>query len=672
MDTSLTNISDGPFHSMDRQLQNLLTEYACKNVDDRIKISNTNTILQNYFSSHRSIVHFPVHPFRDHIFQEDFLTKQLRYADYDAVYIRHNPTAQFKNHIWVHESVTTPLDEIVLNTNYTIVTDSPAIDYKYKIPTSDVSIPASIATSIATSIAVSIDNVEYILYGTPEENTEKMSDFLRKRCLLFRICIPSFSVLPARLLSHIENTYSDRCWEIRLDQPLCEKYIQDNFHVFLYYCYSLIYSVTSRTDLIRHMLLFKHGGSYLDISVKVLSTDFFDLMSRHDFMTSKEQNTHDGFQPGILYLQQRQSMLCKKFLLEVLSGVFNESAHENDSKSFLYDKQPSLHSFFYGPNTLYRVYEDICQQRQQQRQQPEIQDEIQDETHDETHDETQDETQDDMLCPNILENKIIRTDTHVQPNEFESYCIYSHSNQTMLQVKYIGYYQDMYTSTKNDHYTTNYNKSLYFHSAFNMFDKILVIHLAHRIDRRAEIENELNQFVLEKNKVVFIDAVYNPEDGALGCIMSHEKCIQYAMEHNLSSVLILEDDCCFENIDILNISLTRFLMSDIPWDVLLFGFSEYGPPVSVKTNVPGLYQNVWSQSAGAYAIHRSFYQTQLDNIRRNIHGASGPYDFYWNENRTRQKWFIIKNTLGYQRPSYSDIENRFVDYKLCYDSFLYI
>ena len=175
--------------------------------------------------------------------------------------------------------------------------------------------------------------------------------------------------------------------------------------------------------------------------------------------------------------------------------------------------------------------------------------------------------------------------------------------------------------------------------------------------------------------MVFIDAVYKQEDGALGCIMSHEKCIQYALEHHLTSVLILEDDFFFENISLLNSSLTRFLMRDISWDVLLFGFSEYGPPVSVKTDVPDLYQNVWSQSAGAYAIHRSFYQRQLDNIRRNIHGEAGPlgpYDFYWNENRSKQKWFIIKNTLGYQRPSYSDIENRFVDYKLCYDSFLYI
>lgn len=626
------------FHSMENQLQNLLTDYACKNVDDRIKISNTNTLLQNHFSSHRTTMHLPEQPFRDHIFQEDYLTKHLRYTHYDAVYIRHNPTAELKNHIWVHDSVTTSLDEIVLNTHYTIVSDSTAIDYKYKIPTNRVStIPESI---------------EYILYGTPQENTEKMSDFLRKRSLLFRICIPSFSVLPARLLGHIENNsnYLGRCWEIRLDQHLCEKYIQNNFHVFLYYCYSLIYSVTSRTDLIRHMLLFKHGGCYLDISVKIMSLEFFDLMSRHDFMTSKEKESRDSFQSGILYLRESQSSLCKRFLLEILSGVFNEVAHENGCKSFLYDKQPSMDSFFYGPNTLYRVYDDICQrQRHEQDMCPK--------------------------CPKILETELIRTDTNKQPCEFESYCIDSHSNRNMLQVKYIGYYEDMYATTKNDHYTTNYSKSLYFHSAFNMFDKILIIHLKHRTDRRAEIEAELNRFVLEKDKVVFIDAVYKQEDGALGCIMSHEKCIQYALEHHLTSVLILEDDFFFENISLLNSSLTRFLMSDISWDVLLFGFSEYGPPVSVKTDVPDLYQNVWSQSTGAYAIHRSFYQTQLDNIRRNIHseaGAYGPYDFYWNENRSKQKWLIIKNTLGYQRPSYSDIENRFVDYKLCYDSFLYI
>ena len=611
---------------IDNQLQHLLTEYNCKNIDDRIKLSNTNSALQNYFATNRIVMHVNNQgEWYNNIFREDYFVQGMRYANYDHFYIQHNPDGKLKNHIWIQQTHTGSqhvLDEIVLNTNYTIVSDT--VDYPYRVSTDE------------TQLA----EVEYILYDKKPENihTIRMSDFLAQRTILFRICMPSFTCLNERLHQYIENQFSDKCWEVRMDKHLCEKFLQDNFHVFIYYAYRLIYSATSRTDLLRHALLFKHGGCYLDISIRILSPEFFDVIKTHEFVSAKEKDDHSSLQTGILYLGHPQSILCKKFLLEILSGVLNEYVYENDCKSFLYNQQPSHDPFFYGPITVYKIYSDIG--------------------------------------VGLSDTKILETVNQQIVNEerleFESYSVDTQTETILLQVKYIGYYADIQESTKNAHYTTTYKNGMFYHSALNVFDKILIINLEHRTDRRAEIQNELNRFILERDKVVFIDAVYNKENGALGCIQSHQKCIEYAVVHNLTNVLILEDDCIFENIEQMNVSLMRFFMRDISWNVLLFGFSEYGPPVSVKTDVPGLYQNLWSQSTSAYAIHQSFYHTQLDNIHRNIENALGPYDFYWNENRNRQTWYIIQNTLGYQRPSYSDIENQYVDYKLCYESFLYI
>ena len=116
---------------------------------------------------------------------------------------------------------------------------------------------------------------------------------------------------------------------------------------------------------------------------------------------------------------------------------------------------------------------------------------------------------------------------------------------------------------------------------------------------------ELNRFQIEKNKIFFIEAVYNKENGALGCTASHKKCTEYAIEHNLDNVLILEDDYNFiENRNLFNTELTKFLTSNINWDVLLLNMSEYGPPINIKTKLDNTYFNLWSNSAPSYILKK--------------------------------------------------------------------
>ena len=110
--------------------------------------------------------------------------------------------------------------------------------------------------------------------------------------------------------------------------------------------------------------------------------------------------------------------------------------------------------------------------------------------------------------------------------EFISTSIDKINSIEYLQVKYIGYNEDIRNFTKNTHYSKNYLEKKFFYSPLNYLDKILIINLKHREDRKNEMLQELNKFQIEKEKIIFIEAVYNKEDGALGCTASHIKCME--------------------------------------------------------------------------------------------------------------------------------------------------
>ena len=138
------------FNLLDNQSHHLLTEYKCNNIEDHLKIAHTNSTIQNQFASQRTILQLhdndPIHDtsnFRETIFQENYVSKHLRCVNYDSLYIAHNKNGQLKNHIWIRGGETTSeslvLDEIILNVNYTIISDT--LDYKYKVPESSLMTP---------------------------------------------------------------------------------------------------------------------------------------------------------------------------------------------------------------------------------------------------------------------------------------------------------------------------------------------------------------------------------------------------------------------------------------------------------------------------------------------------------------------------------------------------
>ena len=214
------------------------------------------------------------------------------------------------------------------------------------------------------------------------------------------------------------------------------------------------------------------SGLYFDLSIKIINKNFIKLINNYDFITSRDKYT-DYFQNGILYIKNKKNVICNDFIIEILSGVYNEVSNTNQSVSLLFNKKPSNSSFFYGPDTLFKVYK---------------------------------KNNNKLKCK-ILNTFLTKKIDYGNNNwEFEAFSLDLDDNKCRyLQVKYIGYNQDLRKNTKNTHYSHNYPKGLFFKSPLNCLDKILVINLKHRTDRKKHILNEFSKFNIDEDKIILLN-----------------------------------------------------------------------------------------------------------------------------------------------------------------------
>lgn len=197
-------------------------------------------------------------------------------------------------------------------------------------------------------------------------------------------------------------------------------------------------------------------------------------------------------------------------------------------------------------------------------------------------------------------------------------------------------------------------------------DKIFYINLDKRTDRREQIEEELKQYNLLNNAERF-PAIHTPEQGILGCTMSHLAVIKLAKERNYKQVLIVEDDFYFiiskekfEN------ELNTFFESTIPFDVCMI---SYNINQSNPTEYTFLQKITDAQTASGYIIHQSFY----DSIINVLEGAIEPLretqqhwiyanDQIWKSLQPISNWYALTTRCGKQRDGYSDNSNKYQEY----------
>jgi glycosyl transferase family 25 len=196
---------------------------------------------------------------------------------------------------------------------------------------------------------------------------------------------------------------------------------------------------------------------------------------------------------------------------------------------------------------------------------------------------------------------------------------------------------------------------------FEFIEKVVYINLNERVDRRAEVEAELMK-VFPAEKVERFAAIRN-RNGGVGCCLSHIAVLERAKAAGWSNVLVVEDDMTW-NIGTLAESVAHVekIMEGGEWDVILLGASY------VNCSPEGRLRE--GQTTTCYLIRQEYYDTLIANFREGVELLIRTSDWkkyaldqFWKRLQPRDRWWVALPMACYQRPGFSDIEGRVVDYR---------
>lgn len=201
-------------------------------------------------------------------------------------------------------------------------------------------------------------------------------------------------------------------------------------------------------------------------------------------------------------------------------------------------------------------------------------------------------------------------------------------------------------------------------------DAIYYINLNKREDRKTEFLDNFNQ--VDESKLIRVPAHYYPENGAIGCLMSHITALNRAYTDNRGeNLLICEDDLEIKDMAYCNKMLTLFLNSGVPWDVIMLGQNTvYSDDTEIKTEQNEKVIRIRnSQTASGYMIKRHYIPRLLEIYERDMNkylktGDWGNYytDQSWKVLQETDRWYSFKPSVAVQRASYSDIVGGHVNY----------
>jgi glycosyl transferase family 25 len=208
----------------------------------------------------------------------------------------------------------------------------------------------------------------------------------------------------------------------------------------------------------------------------------------------------------------------------------------------------------------------------------------------------------------------------------------------------------------------NDSKSIFYHicmpNKWDFIDKIIYINLTEREDRQKNIEEILCDVPI--NKVQRFNAIKDKK-GYIGCTKSHIECLKLAKKNNWKNVMIIEDDAIWDKnankaFDVLNSLITQ------PYDVILLGATN----VECNSLTYKLYE---CQSTTGYIVSSNYYDTLLNNFKEGLYNliitnkqCLYAVDVYWKKLQKTDNWFICYPFLLIQKPCFSTIENKEVDY----------
>jgi len=254
---------------------------------------------------------------------------------------------------------------------------------------------------------------------------------------------------------------------------------------------------------------------------------------------------------------------------------------------------------------------------------------------------------------------------------FGENCCYKLTGDISKDMKLI---TDIYNNS--DKYTLNLNQSQ--HELFNgrgslpeflykKFNNIkgFYINLESRKDRLKHINNNIQKYNFFKGLKRF-NAIKNV-DGAIGCTMSHLKCLELCKKMNEEYYLIIEDDLCIlnENNFLNFVKDFETIENDKKWDIIVLT-----PRGDTQNEKIGKFKRINNnQTATGYVIRNHMLQILIDNFKdalellcKGVHPYISALDQYWKKLQDNYNFYYYSDIFAGQLVNYSDIEKRYVNY----------
>lgn len=198
----------------------------------------------------------------------------------------------------------------------------------------------------------------------------------------------------------------------------------------------------------------------------------------------------------------------------------------------------------------------------------------------------------------------------------------------------------------------------------NVFEHTLFINLDDRTDRLAHAEAEFKKMGIIAERV----SAKKLQNGAVGCTLSHIKCIELAKSRGYEEVFICEDDITFTNPELLKANLVRFIENDdINWDMLIIGGNNVPPYQQLFEYCARVF---YCQTTTGYIVKRHYYDTLLRNFKESAQNLMRnpenkreyALDMYWKRLQSQDFWYMITPPTVTQYENYSDIEEQTTNY----------
>lgn len=194
---------------------------------------------------------------------------------------------------------------------------------------------------------------------------------------------------------------------------------------------------------------------------------------------------------------------------------------------------------------------------------------------------------------------------------------------------------------------------------------VIYINLKKRTDRKINAEQQLNKIYTDKTLITRFEAI-ELNNSALGCSMSHLKCIETAKNKKLENVFICEDDINFLDSEQLILNVNTFLNTNLKWDVIIIGGNNMLPFIHIN-NISIQVMNC--QTTTGYIVNRKYYDTLIENYKtgikllmKNPDEQNYRIDKYWINLQRKDRWYMIIPPTVTQIQDYSDIEHKVTNY----------